>query len=81
MMSRQGPLKVIRNHSQPNFKNCNLVVTTLNYVEEDSWFNNTSMGDLTRSSFTVVASFCQSFGNTLLRFRMTCTVILIYKFK
>lgn len=61
MVLHQGPLKVIHSRSQLHFKKYNLVLTTLNYVEEGSWFNNMSMGDLTRIIFIVVASVCQKF--------------------
>lgn len=61
MVLHQGPLKVIQNHSQLNFKKYNLVSTTLNYVEEGSWFNNASMGDLNRIIFIVITAVCQKF--------------------
>lgn len=61
MVLHQGPLKVNQRHSQLNFEKCDLILTTLDYREEGSWFNNTSMGDLTRIVFIVVASYCQKF--------------------
>lgn len=56
MVLHQGPLKVIQNHSLLNFEKCDLILTALNYTEESFWFNNTSMGDLTRIVFIVMAS-------------------------